>query len=198
MSNTKTKQVSTEAVTLATIQSEIKAPKGQYNSFGKYKYRSAEDILEAVKPVIHKYGFWLLLTDEIVQVSDRVYIKATVTLTNGQDTYSVSAFAREEEVKKGMDGSQISGASSSYARKYALSGLLALDDSKDSDATNDHADDKLLPITDDLMVKFIARFNSGEKDIWTKVKKHYKLTKEHVELIVSLQNDKSEQQQNSN
>jgi hypothetical protein len=183
MSNTKTKQVSTEAVTLATIQAEIKAPKGQFNSFGKYKYRSAEDIVEAVKPVIHKYGFWLLLTDDIVQVGDRIYIKATATLSNGTQTYTASAYAREEEAKKGMDASQVSGACGSYARKYSLNGLFAIDDTKDSDATNDHSDDKSLPLTDDLMTKFVARYNGGEKDIWDKVRKHYKLTKEHNAII---------------
>lgn len=121
---------------LAKIQSLIKAPKGQFNSFGKYKYRSCEDIVEAVKPVINELGFYLTLSDEIVNIGDRFYIKATATISNGTETYSVSAYAREEESKKGMDGSQVTGASSSYARKYALNGLFAIDDTKDSDATN--------------------------------------------------------------
>lgn len=129
---------------LAKIQSLIKAPKGQFNSFGKYKYRSCEDIVEAVKPVINPLGFYLTLTDEIVQVGTRFYIKATATISNGTETFSVSAFAREEETKKGMDGSQVTGTSSSYARKYALSGLLALDDTKDSDATNVGKDEPTL------------------------------------------------------
>ena len=121
---------------LAKIQSLIKAPKGQFNSFGKYKYRSCEDIVEAVKPVINQLGFYLTLSDEIVEIGGRFYVKATATISNGTESFSVSAFAREEESKKGMDGSQVTGASSSYARKYALNGLFAIDDTKDSDATN--------------------------------------------------------------
>lgn len=122
--------------TLAEIQSLIKAPKGQFNSFGKYKYRSAEDIVEAVKPVINPLGYYLCITDELVMIGTRYYVKATAVLSNGTNTYTSSAFAREEESKKGMDGSQVTGASSSYARKYALNGLFAIDDNRDSDATN--------------------------------------------------------------
>ena len=125
---------------LADIQALVRAPKGQFNSFGKYKYRSAEDIMEAVKPVVNPLGYWLTITDEIVMLGNRFYVKATAILTNGISTYKSEAFAREEESKKGMDGSQVTGAASSYARKYALSGLFALDDSKDADATNTHED----------------------------------------------------------
>ena len=121
---------------LAKIQSLIKAPKGQFNSFGKYKYRSCEDIVEAVKPVINSLGFYLTLSDEIVNIGNRFYVKATATISNGTESYSSIAYAREEEIKKGMDGSQVTGASSSYARKYALNGLFAIDDTKDSDSTN--------------------------------------------------------------
>jgi hypothetical protein len=121
---------------LAKIQSLIKAPKGQFNNFGKYKYRSCEDIVEAVKPVINQLGFYLTLSDEIVEIGGRFYVKATATISNGTESYSSVAYAREEESKKGMDGSQVTGASSSYARKYALNGLFAIDDTKDSDATN--------------------------------------------------------------
>ena len=121
---------------LAKIQALIKAPKGQFNSFGKYKYRSCEDIVEAVKPVINQLGFYLTLSDEIVQVGDRFYVKATATISNGTETYSATAYAREEDTKKGMDGAQVTGSSSSYARKYSLNGLFAIDDTKDSDATN--------------------------------------------------------------
>lgn len=127
---------------LAEFQSKLKAPKGQYNNFGKYKYRSAEDIVEAVKPIINPEGFSLILSDEIIQVGERVYVKAIVTLSNGTINYQTTAFAREEEEKKGMDSSQITGAASSYARKYALNGLFAIDDTADSDATNDHYDKK--------------------------------------------------------
>jgi hypothetical protein len=127
---------------LVKIQAELKAPKNQTNAFGKYKYRSAEDIIEAVKPILCKYGTALVVSDEVVQVGDRIYIKATATLLDGtDDRISVCGWAREEEVKKGMDAAQISGACSSYARKYALNGLFAIDDTKDADATNDHKDE---------------------------------------------------------
>ena len=126
------------ANSLAIIQAKVKAPKGQFNSFGKYHYRSAEDILEAVKLVINPMGFSISISDTIIQLGDRYYIQATATLTDGKETYVATAYAREEESKKGMDGSQVTGASSSYARKYALNGLFALDDTKDSDATNTH------------------------------------------------------------
>lgn len=126
---------------LSEIQAKVKAPKGQFNSFGKYHYRSAEDILEAVKQVINPMGFYISISDTIIVQGDRFYVQATATLSNGTETYTSTAFAREEESKKGMDGSQVTGASSSYARKYALNGLFALDDTKDSDATNTHGKD---------------------------------------------------------
>ena len=123
---------------LAKIQSLVKAPKGQLNKFGNYKYRSCEDIVEAVKLVINPLGYYLTLMDEIVLIGSRVYVKATATLSNGGQTYSATAYAREEETKKGMDAAQVTGAASSYARKYALNGLFAIDDTKDADATNNH------------------------------------------------------------
>lgn len=123
---------------LITIQSELKAPKTQYNKFGGYKYRKAEDILEAVKPLLAKQKCTIIITDDIVMVGSRIYVKATATIKNEKGEYETSTgWAREEETKKGMDGSQITGASSSYARKYALNGLLAIDDNADSDTTND-------------------------------------------------------------
>jgi hypothetical protein len=125
---------------LQTIQTQLKAPKTQRNDFGKYDYRSCEDILEAIKPLLLRTKTTILLQDEIVEVGGRNYVKALVTLyDNESDEYICgTASAREEESKKGMDGSQITGASSSYARKYALNGLFAIDDTKDSDATNKH------------------------------------------------------------
>lgn len=127
---------------LASIQAELKAPKNQRNDFGKYNYRSAEDILEAVKPLLAKNACALTLSDEVVQIGNRFYVKATATLKNCDvndiATAMVTAYAREEETKKGMDGAQITGSASSYARKYALNGLFAIDDTKDSDATNTH------------------------------------------------------------
>lgn len=123
---------------LAEIQAKLKAPKGQYNSFGKYHYRSAEDILEAVKKVVNPMGFSITLTDRVTEIGGRIYVEATATLFNGELEYSATGLAREEETKKGMDGAQVTGAASSYSRKYALNGLFAIDDTKDSDATNDH------------------------------------------------------------
>lgn len=124
---------------LSAIQSELKAPKSQYNSFGKYNYRNCEDILEAVKPLCAKYKAVSVMGDEVIQIGERYYIKSTARLIDLESDGVVenTAYAREEAEKKGMDGSQVTGASSSYARKYALNGLFAIDDTKDSDTTND-------------------------------------------------------------
>ena len=118
---------------LLSVQKELKAPKGQYNSFSKFKYRSAEDVLESVKPINVKHGLLLTLSDEPVLIGDWHYIKATAAITNGEDVHTVAAYARESQVKKGMDDSQITGTASSYARKYALNGLYLIDDTKDAD-----------------------------------------------------------------
>lgn len=124
---------------LVNIQSELKAPKSNFNSFGKYRYRSAEDILTAVKPILAKYGCQMTITDEVVFIGNRFYIKATVTIMDDEgNTETVSAFAREDESKKGMDGSQITGTASSYARKYALNGMFLIDDTKDADTDEYH------------------------------------------------------------
>ena len=137
---------------LMNIQAELKAPKNQYNAFGKYHYRSCEDILEALKPLLKKYKVSLIISDEIVLIGDRYYVKATATLIDaenevnfldGQGVISASAYAREDEQKKGMDLSQLTGSTSSYARKYALNGLFAIDDTKDSDYTNKHGKEQL-------------------------------------------------------
>lgn len=126
-------------MSLVKIQSALKAPKGNFNSFGKYKYRSCEDIVEALKPILADCGYHLILSDEVVGVLDRVYVKATATIYSGSEIVGFStAFARESLDKKGMDDSQITGTASSYARKYALNGLLAIDDTKDAD-TDEHA-----------------------------------------------------------
>lgn len=131
--------MSTLTKSLSDIQATLKAPKGQTNKFGGYKYRSCEDILEAVKPLLSKHKVVLTISDSVEAVGDRVYIKATAKLSNGtDDAVETHGFAREEEVKKGMDSSQITGSASSYARKYALNGLFCIDDTKDSDATNSH------------------------------------------------------------
>lgn len=135
---------------LLNIQTKLKAPKGQYNSFGKYSYRSCEDILEALKPLLAEEKATVIIQDELIQVGERYYIKAIARFVDvEQDAVNInneiyaSALAREEETKKGMDGSQVTGASSSYARKYALNGLFAIDDSQDSDITNRISDDLL-------------------------------------------------------
>lgn len=122
---------------LITIQSTLKAPKSQFNAFGNYKYRKVEDILEAVKPIMSNLGCTLVMTDDIEMVGNRIYVKATATLKNSKGEIEITTgYAREEETKKGMDGSQITGAASSYARKYALNGLFAIDDNADSDTIN--------------------------------------------------------------
>ena len=152
-------------IKLMNIQQELKAPKGQYNDFGKYAYRSCEDILEAVKPLLKKEKVALTISDELQYIGNRYYIKATATLidTESEATISNSAYAREEETKKGMDGSQITGASSSYARKYALNGLFGIDDNKDNDTTNiqskeEKEDKKASP----KQIELIQKYYQGE------------------------------------
>lgn len=126
---------------VVAIQSKLKAPKGQYNSFGKYNYRSCEDILEGVKPLLSKNELVLTIEDSIEMIGDRYYVKATATLSDGTNSISTSAYARESLDKKGMDASQVTGATSSYARKYALNGLLCIDDTKDADTMNNAKQD---------------------------------------------------------
>lgn len=159
---------------MKTIQSQLKAPKGQFNSFGKYRYRSCEDIVEAVKPILSMAGYHLILSDDIVLVGDRVYVKATATVFNGTEILgTATAFAREPLEKKGMDASQITGTASSYARKYALNGLLAIDDTKDADTMAPVVDEpitsaqyviigKLLLDTDSSLVNFCKHFKISE------------------------------------
>jgi len=121
---------------LNKIQKELKAPKNQFNSFGKYNYRNCEDILEAVKPLLGEAV--LTISDEVVNIGNHNYVKATATLKHGDEVESTTAFAREAEEQKGMNDSQLTGSTSSYARKYALNGLFCIDDTKDSDSTNTH------------------------------------------------------------
>jgi len=133
---------------LTAIQSDLKSPKNQVNNFGKYKYRSLEDIQEALKPLLKEHDCYVTLTDDIVMVGDRIYVKATATIFKNDDpknSVSVSAFARESLSKKGMDESQITGSASSYARKYAMNGLFAIDDTKDAEATNTHGQTQQSP-----------------------------------------------------
>lgn len=185
---------------LMNIQSKLKAPKNQYNSFGKYNYRSCEDILEGVKPLLKETQTVLTISDEVINIGDRFYIKATATLTDTEDgrSISVSALAREDENKKGMDLSQVTGSTSSYARKYALNGLFCIDDTKDSDATNKHGkeqSDKLKSnqgqLTDAQLKKLYAIAYSVNIDADT-VKQHVRkkfnkevkdLTKEEYDQV---------------
>lgn len=176
---------------LLLIQSELKAPKRQKNTFGNYKYRSCEDILESVKPLLLKNNTALHISDEIVLIGDRYYIKATATLTDIDSQLYVEniAYAREEETKKGMDGSQITGTASSYARKYALNGLFCIDDTKDADTDEFQKNTQEKPKKasqfnnisqdDNDETKIEAEFNSklaeSESDL-DKVLEYYKLS----------------------
>jgi len=144
-------------MSLSDIQRKLKAPKGQYNDFSKFKYRSCEDILEAVKPLIHDLDGSIVIDDDMVMLGDRYYVKATVTLTVGDKSYTSSAYAREALEKKGMDASQITGSASSYARKYALNGLLAIDDTKDAD-TQDNTNKPKKRVNKKLVQEYVQGF----------------------------------------
>lgn len=169
---------------LTLIQNELKAPKSKFNSFGKYKYRTCEDILEAVKPLLEKYKSLLFISDEIKQIGDRFYVQATAnfTDTDGQQILT-TAYAREALDKKGMDDSQITGAASSYARKYALNGLFLIDDTQDADSTNKHEDtpekSEEQQLTEDMINKLEACKTVEElTKVCGEIKKsHPKLTK---------------------
>lgn len=147
---------------LRNIQTNLKAPKGRRNEFGGYNYRSAEDILEGVKPLLSENGCALYLNDELVLIGDRYYIKAEATLDNGTDRISATAYAREAPAKKGYDESQITGSASSYARKYALNALLAIDDTKDADALNTSAEYTAQPTEKKTKGRDKAAFNDLE------------------------------------
>ena len=162
---------------LIQIQHDLKAPKGQFNNFGKYSYRNCEDILMALKPLLKEHNCHITITDEMVAVLDRVYVKATVTLTNtkGEQVF-VSAFARESLTKKGMDDSQITGAASSYSRKYALNGMFAIDDTKDSDSSKPLTTESqinnctTLPQLSDLWGKLSVKDQEANRDIFSTAK----------------------------
>ena len=180
----------------ALIQSELKAPKSQYNSFAKYNYRSCEDILEAVKPILAKYKVSLTISDEVVLVGDRFYIKATASLSNGNQAITSYGFAREPEQKKGLDESQITGMASSYARKYALNGLFCIDDTKDADTmdnTNGHSapapkeekkEDNRPWMTEKNLKDILARIEGGDTAVVDLANEHYRMKKEYREQIV--------------
>ena len=197
---------------LLNVQVELKAPKGQFNKFGNYKYRSCEDILEALKPVLQKYKLAMYISDEVIDTNGSIkkvikdekeektttqeiigkkYIKATITLVNvekPEEVIKASAFAREEENKKGMDGSQITGASSSYARKYALNGLFAIDDTKDSDVTNNGEDEENTE-NKEMLVEIIAKnITPRELSDFLKNKKIKLLDQANYKDLIALHN----------
>ena len=192
---------------LHKIQKELKAPKNQYNNFGKYNYRNCEDILEAVKKLLD--GAVLTLDDEVVQIGDRLYVKATATLSLGiNDQISTTAYAREPLTKKGMDEAQITGATSSYARKYALNGLFCIDDTKDADSmdntqktsqkpnypqktTNQTNDDDKPWINDELFADAIKKcveagtinINTDPSEVTKILRMKYKVAKKYNDIV---------------
>lgn len=189
---------------LKKIQSELNAPKDAFNTFGKYYYRSAESILKAIKPLLAETGLVLTVSDDIIAVSDRIYVKATAKITDGEHTVETSALAREPLNKKGMDDSQITGAASSYARKYALCGLLAIEDNKDVDALppeDKSSQSKPLDLKayqeaveqaetfDDLKKYFAAAYKKASEEQKAKVKDIYENRK------ADFQNNQQEQEQ---
>ena len=170
---------------LIQIQSELKAPKNQYNSFGKYKYRSCEDILEALKPLLKKYECTLTIHDEVKEVGGLVFIEATARIWKGDDIEEVTAQAGIDPTRKGMDIAQSFGSSSSYARKYALNGLFLIDDTKDPDGTNDHGAQKQdLNPNHPKWKGAMESLASGTVKI-EQIKKVYNLTSENEKLLTN-------------
>ena len=152
---------------LITLQQNLKAPKGQYNDFGKYKYRSLEDILEAVKPLLKEHGLAIGFEDELVMIGERYYVKSTAILSDDGRMMKNVAYAREPFVQKGMNESQITGSASSYARKYAISGLLAIDDNKDADNTNKNGEPKPKAKQDEIVEMAFLAFEAKHNNILT-------------------------------
>ena len=182
---------------LAIIQAEVQAPKNKFNSFGKYAYRSAENIIEAVKPIINPKGYHLILSDEMVIIGERYYIKATATISNGEQSYSATSYAREPEEKKGMDSAQVSGTTGSYSRKYALNGLFALDDNKDSDATSTETKPNVVVeeiiLSDDERIELINSLGvctelGHVKELWNNLDPKYQAIKQVRNLVTTRKN----------
>ena len=193
--------------TLATIQAALKVPKNRLNSFSKFKYRNLEDIMEAVKPLLVEHGLTLTLTDDLVQIGDRYYIKATARISDGKTEQVTTAFAREPEIKKGMDEPQITGTASSYARKYALAGLLLLDDAEDIDSMDNREEPRKSPskspresddkiwldeggdgvkgTTRETFIKVEEAIKSGRVKP-ADLRKHYKVSKQTMQYFESL------------
>ena len=168
---------------LTEVQNELKAPKSKYNSFGKYNYRSCEDILEAVKPILKAKRLAMTVKDDVFNIGDRFYIMATVTVFDceSEEKVTTTAYAREDTDKKGMDGSQITGSSSSYARKYALNGMFAIDDTKDADSWNTHDKDRTVEkkeaerATEEQVAKLRSLYK-GKEDKLTELLDKYDIT----------------------
>ena len=171
---------------LIKVQSELKAPKGQRNKFGNYNYRSAEDILEAVKPLLAANGLTMQISDSVAEVAGIPYIESMVVVSDGETDRVVTAQAGIDPNRKGMDIAQCFGASSSYARKYALNGMFLIDDTKDPDATNDHGRSSapatpapapaLLPLTDEIKAKMVSAVAEGKRDAVENALGKYKIT----------------------
>lgn len=181
---------------LIMIQQGLKATKDKYNNFGKYPYRSCESILEAVKPLLLEQGCYLTISDEIVMVGERVYVKATAAVTNSEGvSVTTVAFAREQESKAGMDASQLTGSTSSYARKYALCGLFCIDDNKDADdmdnthegqqtaTTHQQSNDDKEWLSEKQFESCMTRIAAGETDLLDKVFERYKMKKVYREKL---------------
>lgn len=181
---------------LIKIQQGLKAPKGQYNNFGKYRYRSCEDILEAVKPLLAEQACTLVVSDDIVMLGDRFYLKATATLTNSEGAKEfATAYAREQETKTGMDSSQLTGSTSSYARKYALNGLFCIDDTKDADTMDNTAEgqhptpapvkqeDSRPWMTEKQLLSALERISAGILETEKMCKDTFRMKKEYRERI---------------
>ena len=191
--NTMTKQTKNIYQKLSDLQCELKVPKNQTNTFGKYKYRSCEDIVESAKQIAKKHGLTIIISDDIKVYGNRVYVNATVTIydNDSEDKISNNAFAREPEIKKGMDESQITGTASSYARKYALNGILLLDDTKDNDA--DNKKDKIEYILD-----LIKKTNTNQQDVmkYYQVKKLEDLNRNKINELTETLTQKLYEQKN--
>lgn len=174
---------------LGNVQVSLKVPKTEFNAFGKYKYRTAENILEEVKPLLRQQKAVIVINDSLEQLGERYYIKATIDFidTETSEKITVSAFAREEESKRGMDGSQVTGASSSYARKYALNGLFSIDDTKDSDTTNKHDKEppkpKGPPTITKEQAKEMAAVADGDIELIKKIMGKYNYTQSKDVLV---------------
>jgi hypothetical protein len=178
---------------LTKIQNELKAPKNQFNAFGKYKYRNCEDILEAVKPLLDKHNCELTISDAIHEVNGFIYVEATASLifnsaSGAKQFFEVKASAGIDPNRKGMDIAQSFGASSSYARKYALNGLFLIDDTKDADTVEAPKEPTLKIITDEQMISLCNRYNAGEKDVFIKAKAHLTFRQIDLQTIKSLEN----------